>query len=320
MYKLLFSISFFCFSIPLYAQSNLVPNGDFEEYHKCPDLNQHFLYTTCDYWTSPTAGSPDYCNACCQDYNELFQTLTYSVPENAFGYQTAHSGNAYSAIACQQSTDGNGTYMEYIQVELKEVLKAGTFYEVSFFVHNPKIICFNSVGALFTPSELNLGTQEIITLSPQISSSPDIFFCDTTKWYEVKQLYRATGDEKFLSIGVFKQFPELQIIHYEGWEPDIPMLWGVLYIDDVSVVEGIELANIFTPNKDGVNDSYELDLKRIDARKATIVNRWGNKILEETTFMKWDGTFEGANCPDGVYFLKLELEDRTLTETIQLIR
>ena len=98
------------------------------------------------------------------------------------------------------------------------------------------------------------------------------------------------------------------------------MLWGVLYIDDVSVVEGIELANIFTPNKDGVNDSYELDLKRIDARKATIVNRWGNKILEETTFMKWDGTFEGANCPDGVYFLKLELEDRTLTETIQLIR
>ncbi len=318
--KFIFFISFFCFSATFHAQSNLVPNGDFEEYHTCPGLNGHYLYTTCDNWTSPTAASPDYCNACCQEYNQLFQTLTYSVPQNSFGYQPAQSGNGYSLIGCQQNTDGSGMYMEYIQVELKETLKAGIIYEVRFFVHNPKLDCINNVGALFTPSELNLNTQEIIPLEPQVSSDPDIFFCDTTKWYEVKQFYHAVGDEKFLSIGVFKKFPELKMIHINGWVPDIPTFWGILYIDNISVSENLELANIFTPNKDGVNDTYELDLARMNAKKAVIMNRWGNKIVEEETFLKWDGSFQGTDCPDGVYFIKLELEDRTMTGTIQLIR
>ena len=304
-----------------YAQLNLVPNGDFEEYEFCPDLNNHFLYTTGKYWTSPTSASPDLCHSCCTEYEPTLQCYSFSVPENFYGYQPAHSGNAYSAIACQQNIDGTQVYMEYIQIELKQTLKAETLYEVSFFVHNPKIFCINSIGALFTSSELHLNTMETISLSPQITSDPEVFFCDTTKWYEVKQFYRAQGDERFLTIGVFKRLPEMKLIHLEGWVPDITTLWGMLYIDDVTVVEkGIEPANIFTPNGDGNNDKYKLDLEIMGVTKATILNRWGNVILEEEHFLNWDGTFEGAECTDGIYFLKLDFEDKSLSRTIQLIR
>ncbi|MNJ84386.1 hypothetical protein D3C87_18370 [compost metagenome] len=323
MYKLLFSIVCLFAVITSRAQQNLVPNGDFEEYYNCPSTAAgYFLYTASKYWTTPTLASPDYCHACSDDYDSFFERFKYSVPENYYGYQPAHSGDGYAAIACQQNSDGTQQYIEYIQVELQEQLIEGKLYEVKFFVHNPKYqFCFNSVGALFTSSELNLNTSELIPLSPQITSNPNVYFRDTTSWYEVKQSFRAVGDEKFLTIGLFKKFPELKVIHHEGWVPVFNTMWGILYIDDVSVMEKApELANIFTPNGDGLNDSYELDLKMMGASNAVILNRWGNVMAEGSTSLNWDGTFEGNACPDGVYFIKLEFENSTETKAIQLIR
>ncbi|MNU85632.1 hypothetical protein D3C71_753780 [compost metagenome] len=323
MYKFLFSIGCLFAVITSRAQQNLVPNGNFEEYNNCPSVaDGYFLYTAGKDWTTPTSASPDYCNACSNDYDSLFQRFKYSVPQNYYGYQEAHSGDGYAAIACQQNADGTHQYIEYIQVELSEPLQEGKLYEVRFFVHNPKyLFCINSVSALFTSSELNLNTTEMITLSPQITSNPNVFFRDTTAWYEVKEYIRATGDEKFLTIGLFKKFPELKVIHFEGWVPVFETMWGILYIDDVSIIEkGPELANIFTPNGDGLNDSYKLDLKLIGASNAVILNRWGNVIAEGDTLLNWDGTFEGSNCPDGVYFIKIEFENRTENQTIELIR
>jgi gliding motility-associated-like protein len=325
LYKFLFFLLCILIGHNSHAQLNLVPNGDFEEYYTCPSITTaFFLNSTCNYWNSPTNASPDYCNACSDDYDPILHKYRYSVPENYYGYQPAHSGVAYAALGCQQSASGDQSYMEYIQVELNQTLKKGIMYEVSFFVHNPKPdFCFNSVGALFTPSELNLETQEIISsITPQITSNPDVFFRDTVNWYEVKQFYCATGNEKFMTIGLFKRFPELKVVHYEGWVPEFPWMWGMLYIDDVSVIEKkLELANIFTPNQDGKNDKYVLDLKLIGASKAVILNRWGNVILEEETFLNWDGTDKGSDCPDGVYFIRLEFEEHSsMTEEIQLIR
>ena len=323
MYKFLFSIWCLVIGITSRAQQNLVPNGNFEEYYNCPSVaDGYFLYTAGKYWTTPSLGSPDYCNACSTDYDPFFQRLRYSVPENYFGYQPAHSGDAYSVIACQQDSDGTHQYIEYIQVELTEQLQEGKLYEVRFFVHNPKYqFCINSIGALFTSSELNLNTSQIIPLSPQITSNPAVFFRDTTAWYEVKDYIRATGDEKFLTIGLFKKFPELKVIHYEGWVPVFNTMWGMLYVDDVSVIEKApELAKIFTPNGDGINDSYKLDLKLIGASNAVILNRWGNVVAESDTMLNWDGTLDGKNCPDGVYFIKLEFVDNTVNQPVQLIR
>ncbi len=67
---------------------------------------------------------------------------------------------------------------------------------------------------------------------------------------------------------------------------------------------GDYIPNVFTPNEDGVNDSfYPVISKLTEDYHMMIFNRWGNLIFE--TFDqngKWDGTYSGSKVPFGVYF------------------
>ena len=73
---------------------------------------------------------------------------------------------------------------------------------------------------------------------------------------------------------------------------------------EVSFVIDIVVPNVFTPNGDGVNDEFVLELESIDEIEWVVFNRWGQKIMEwnELNF-SWDGkTQSGNEAPDGVYF------------------
>jgi gliding motility-associated-like protein len=72
--------------------------------------------------------------------------------------------------------------------------------------------------------------------------------------------------------------------------------------------EALEVPNAFTPNKDGLNDSFVIrspcEIRELNLR---IYNRWGGKIYQgsgQTPY--WDGTCMGRLCPEGVYFFLLE--------------
>lgn len=64
---------------------------------------------------------------------------------------------------------------------------------------------------------------------------------------------------------------------------------------------GVALPNAFSPNKDQINNTLGvlgsapfLDLK--------VFNRWGEVIFRaEEIKMRWDGTYRGQDCPEGVY-------------------
>ena len=76
--------------------------------------------------------------------------------------------------------------------------------------------------------------------------------------------------------------------------------------------EFIEIPNVFTPNGDGVNDFYFINLKGIDEMTLTIVNRWGELVYKSDDINgKWDGTFNGNMCSDGVYFYILNAKSKT---------
>ncbi len=315
-------VLFFAFSLK--AQENLVPNGSFEEYNWCPNSTDGYYINACRYWTSPTlGGSPDYFNACSTEYDLSIQTYLFSVPENYAGNQLANSGYAYCLLGFGQNTIGSATYAEYVQVQLTKQLKAGKDYEVSFFVHNPRTqFCINSVGILFTSSELHVNTEEVLPFSPQVQSNPDVFFCDTSKWYEVKGYFQASGNEEYLTIGIFDKLPTLKVTDYQGNViTEYPSIY--LYIDDVSVIETefeFEITNVFTPNGDGNNDNYFLDLKKLGAVEAEIYNRWGNVISKGNVSLSWDGTFNGKDCSDGVYFIRILFENKVINGFIHLIR
>ena len=71
----------------------------------------------------------------------------------------------------------------------------------------------------------------------------------------------------------------------------------------------LEFPNAFSPNGDGVNDIYKAKstYQSIVEFKATIFNRWGQKIFTwEHPAEGWDGTFHGKPLKDGVYFVNVD--------------
>ncbi len=75
----------------------------------------------------------------------------------------------------------------------------------------------------------------------------------------------------------------------------------------VSILESkLEMPNAFSPNGDGYNDVYKAKdgYQSIVSFKATIINRWGQKIYSwDDPAGGWDGTWHGRTVKDGVYYV-----------------
>jgi gliding motility-associated-like protein len=72
----------------------------------------------------------------------------------------------------------------------------------------------------------------------------------------------------------------------------------------------VAFANAFTPNNDGINDRFGPLIFCSDPRfyELVIANRWGQEMFHSSGFKeKWDGTFDGKACSDGVYFYMLRI-------------
>lgn len=71
----------------------------------------------------------------------------------------------------------------------------------------------------------------------------------------------------------------------------------------------LEMPNAFSPNGDGYNDIYNAKsgFQSIVDFKATIFNRWGQKIFSWTNPDRdkdgWDGKWHGRTVHDGVYYV-----------------
>ncbi len=71
----------------------------------------------------------------------------------------------------------------------------------------------------------------------------------------------------------------------------------------------LEMPNAFSPNGDGKNDIYrakQSSLQSIVEFKATIFNRWGQKLYQWSDPRGgWDGKYNGKTVKDGVYFVNV---------------
>ena len=73
-----------------------------------------------------------------------------------------------------------------------------------------------------------------------------------------------------------------------------------------------EIPNVFTPNGDGINDTFNFNIVGASDVNFNIYNRWGNLIQLVTsrasvTNVLWDGrTTSGIECSDGMYFYTLQ--------------
>ena len=70
----------------------------------------------------------------------------------------------------------------------------------------------------------------------------------------------------------------------------------------------VEVPNVFSPNGDGVNDTFFLTTKYVTNIKITIVDRWDLPMVEvEGLNPSWDGKINGLEASEGVYFYHYEI-------------
>lgn len=91
--------------------------------------------------------------------------------------------------------------------------------------------------------------------------------------------------------------------------------------------ESVYLPNAFTPNYDGLNDTYGLsnDFFFGQFGSLQIYDRWGTRVFEGITpGERWDGTYQGEELMPGIYVYKLryrcEGEDFIRTGSFTLIK
>jgi gliding motility-associated-like protein len=73
----------------------------------------------------------------------------------------------------------------------------------------------------------------------------------------------------------------------------------------------IYMPNVFTPNKDQVNDKFASINTGVINYHLKIFDRWGSLIYESTNAEAgWDGTFQGRSAIDGTYFIVLKYNER----------
>lgn len=229
MKKLLCFLSFIFFSEMLHSQFNLVPNSSFENYDTCK------AYIQCaKFWSTPINTSPDYLNSC--NTSTVFQT-----PSNMYGYQVPHSGTAYAHIityTLSANPDFNN-YREYVQTALIDTLQAGIDYCIRFYVSPADSMNYwsNDMGVYFSdtlidifnfPKPLNL------PFTPQFINNSNNNLNDKNIWTEIAGNYIASGGEKYIIIGNFKD-SAATIAHYTGWNPLPGKVYGSYFIDDILV-------------------------------------------------------------------------------------
>jgi gliding motility-associated-like protein len=70
------------------------------------------------------------------------------------------------------------------------------------------------------------------------------------------------------------------------------------------------MANAFTPNNNGLNDSFRPIMMGVHDYRFLIFDRWGEVVFETRDELEgWDGTFKGRLCTNDVYVYKVTLRD-----------
>src|SRR5690606_5201149 len=207
-------------ALPGFAQ---VTNGGFEAISDCPSgLGQIELATG---WYSPSAGTPDYFNACSTDQ--------VGVPDNLFGNEPAHGGAAYAGLLLRNS-GGAQEWREYLQTALSTPLLVGGRYELRLWASLAEYSQFgtSAIGGLLSTSPVTRGDNLRIEQPPQAANPDTAHVLEKAGWQLLTMPFQADSAHGFLTIGNF--------LDHAG-TPGIPVPGGTqprayLYIDDVDLV------------------------------------------------------------------------------------
>ena len=297
------------FPLSLLSQ-NLIPNGDFEEYNQLP--NQQGKLTNCKHWINPTFATPDYF------HSDALPGSTVQLPNTGFATVEPFSGNGIAGLFLVV-----GDIREYITVELIKPLKKGKSYTLSFAHTNGSGDYFASCGSdrfgiYFSKTIPYLNTLFSLPVLPQIEI-PN--FCWDTIWKNESFTFVADDNYTTLTFGNFYTSDETTTM---TMVQAVTTGNAYFFIDKVELIPEeaevhIEMPNVFTPNEDGTNDTYQpVSIQGVNHYHLVILNRWGEIMFETNDSTQgWDGQFNGMNCSSGTYFWRVEYSDLDNSENLK---
>jgi gliding motility-associated-like protein len=135
----------------------------------------------------------------------------------------------------------------------------------------------------------------------QISGIRDLIITNY-QWY-VNSDFKSNADELYVTLGQEKQSViTLKVTNQFGCKNETKK---IIKTDDL-FADLIYVPNSFSPNDDGLNDTWRVMGECFEMQACYIYNRWGELIytLKNNTDT-WDGRFKGQPVKDGVYNYKI---------------
>lgn len=304
--KIVFLLICLRLTIEALAQ-NYVTNPSFENYSSCPSSVAQ-INRVLD-WSTPTAGSPDYFNACA--------TSTFcDVPNNFFGSQAARTGDAYAQVVIYPSSV---PLREYLLNRLTTPLIAGQTYDVSFYtcLQDNSYVASNNIGIYISATAPSSASMGPLPLTPQINET--VVINDAINWTLISGTYTASGGEEYITIGNFYDDASTTT----AINPSGSGIYATFYlIEDVCVtpqggtgcnsVLPIELLNFYGEHKGDYNQLYWTTSTEINNDFFTIEKSNDAQSFEPI------GTVNGAGNSSAE--ISYKFEDKELFNTVNYYR
>ena len=81
-------------------------------------------------------------------------------------------------------------------------------------------------------------------------------------------------------------------------------------IDITDELGCVDVPNSFTPNADGMNDTWNLDFSLYNSVSVQVFSKWGQLVFESNNpIVQWDGQYNGNDLPAGTYYYVLKLDE-----------
>ena len=238
-------------------------------------------------WISPLNVTPQIINpgnfiTDTLNWREVYGTFTASGNEQYLTIGNFYNDAATNKVVINPSSGYNVTFFLIDDASLEEVIPAKAINDTS--------ICVNDSITLAQPSPTEFAEynwQPAAGLSCSTCASPKAApQSSTTYTLTKKQCHATTTDVVSITVKT-----------------------------DCDLKTQLNIPNVFTPNEDGVNDTFMIQLPVGSLLKEfTVHNRWGNTIktddLKSQTVILWDGrTTAGEPCTAGVYYYTLQYTD-----------
>lgn len=230
MLKALFLSLTLALAVMATAQTNLVPNGSFEDTVNCDMFTQCSLLKA-EYWRNPNLSTPDVYDC---DLDRLCGQAMDPFNSPSGFYHPAFEGDRFSG-GYYWYGPGSSNTREYLMVQLTEAMEAGLAYEVGLHYLLPTRFRFavDHIGVWFGQDSLFQGTPNWLNVNPQVKlRDPVAEYLAEATWTALVDTFMAQGGETWMVIG---NFDVAEAVSGSTVNPDALDPYAYYFIDLVRV-------------------------------------------------------------------------------------